>query len=468
MHDIILIETGNSKDASAGLTDRYPYPAIGLLSLSSFLKLHGYNVFIVDLRMELFSRDEFQKHISTLSKCPLAVGLTSYTESVQETHEIIGYVKEVFDEVSIIVGGPHASFMGPELLTNCSIDFVVRGEGESTLLLLLEHLRSPSSISLESIDGLSYMDGKSIKSTPDRRFITSLDALPVPDYENSPGVLEEVYKSKFVLVSSRGCPGKCVFCASRALSGSQYRFYSDQWIKAVIVYYLNFYQFDTLNFLDDTLTADTNRFLKVAAHIKHIREKSKRFTWVCKSRTDVFSEEIATALEDSECYSVHFGIESSDSEVLGKIGKGVTIEKAFDAIIIANSHSIGVECSFIIGHYCDTLETIERTLILARVLKERIFSSSSIGISTPFPGTPLRLHSKGLGIEINDHPWSCYDLTQPIYNTSEFSENDLRKASYFFRLAPTSELIQGPFTGICHENYYREINRRLGMNFNEA
>ena len=468
MHDIILIETGSSKNTNAGLGDRYPYPAIGLLSLSSFLKLHGYNVFIIDLRIELFSLDEFQEYISTLSKCPLAVGLTSYTEMVQETHEIVRYVKEVFPESSVIVGGPHASFMGNELLDNCDINFVIRGEGENTLLLLLEHMKHPSSITLESIDGLSYMKGKSTKSTPDRKFINSLDALPIPDYENSPGILEEVYKSKFILVSSRGCPGKCVFCASRALSGSVYRFYSDQWIKAVIVYYLNHYQFHALNFLDDTLTANSDRFFKVASHIKYIRENSKKFTWVCKSRTDVFSEEIATALNNSGCYSVHFGIESSDSEILKKIGKGVTIEKALNAIIVANKHNVGAVCSFIIGHYCDTLEKIEKTLILARILKERTLSSSTIGISTPFPGTPLRVHEKCFGIVISTHPWSCYDLSQPIYSTSEFSENDLRKAIYLFRFASNTELIKGPLTGICHEEYYETLKSKLEMKSNET
>ena len=122
----------------------------------------------------------------------------------------------------------------------------------------------------------------------------------------------------------------------------------------------------------------------------------------------------------------------SCSDVLDAIAKHIQLEQSFDAILAARRHGLRVDCSFILGHHTDTLKTIEKTIMFAQVVRDSKIGTAVIGISTPFPGTRLFEDADILGIVLSTHNWHKYDLVHPTYHTSNFTENDLKRAQYFF------------------------------------
>src|SRR5690606_10497151 len=112
--------------------------------------------------------------------------------------------------------------------------------------------------------------------------------------------------------------------------------------------------------LDDSFTVNRRRLRKFVAYLKQLDIHKP---WSCKSRVDVIDEEMVELLSTSHCKSVHVGVESGDDEVLRTIEKHITLAKVFRAIKLLTSSGMRTECSFILGHPADTLETMEKTLI---------------------------------------------------------------------------------------------------------
>jgi radical SAM superfamily enzyme YgiQ (UPF0313 family) len=367
--DIILIESASSGMGRRDVKEHYRYPPFGLLCLSSFLKMHGYQVFIIDLMLEDHSIKGFQERLAALTDSPLAVGISVYTDSAPEAIELAGIVKQVFPVTSVIAGGPHATFRADELLSHKQIDFVVRREGEVTLVELLEHIRAPVDYPAGEVLSVTYRrDNGTIVANPDRPFVKQLDQLPFPDYE-AIHFLRSTFHQRFLIVSSRGCPGDCVFCASRAMSGSRYRFHSAEWMFSLLVEYQARYGFHLMVLMDDTFTVNRLRARRFCRYLEEQWPAEAKLNWTCKSRADGVDDDMCTLISQAGCVSMHVGVESADQEVLDSIAKNMTLERVLEALVSARKHGISADCSFIIGHPSDTLETIEKTLILARVIR---------------------------------------------------------------------------------------------------
>jgi len=258
----VLILSSSSSIGRLGIRMMYGFPPTGLLCLSSLLKVHGYRVDVCDLIFEDFSRAGFVAHLQSLAKAPVMVGICVYTENVNESLEIASLSKQAFPQTKVVLGGPHATFCYDELLQHQCVDFVVRGEGESNIIQLVEYISSPSSFPLQAIPGIAYKievdGGHQIEVTKSSSFITCLDILPFPDYP-AWKCANDHYPRIFSFVSSRGCPSECIFCASRAFSGNKYRFHSAEWVFSALFYYQKLYGFVRFGFFDDTFLANKSR-----------------------------------------------------------------------------------------------------------------------------------------------------------------------------------------------------------------
>ncbi len=431
-NDVILIESAGSSVTREMFKEKYPYPPLGILSIASFLKMHGYTVHVLDLMIENYSREEFKKRLKALCPDPLAVGISLYTDCFYEGLEIGAIARDAFPSSHILMGGPHATFRPEEVLSHPYVDFVIRCEGESATVELLEHIKHPEAFGIEHVASISYRDADGrVCSNPGRPFITNLDILPFPDYELLP-VLRESYGESFMFVSSRGCPGDCVFCSSRAMSGKRYRFSSPEWIFSMTYEYYCRYKFNRMVFLDDTFTVNRRRAHTFCQYLLEHWPEGKPPRWACKSRVDKVNDDICAEIARAGCLSLHIGVESADQGVLDAIAKHIRLEQTFEAILAARRHGLRVDCSFILGHHADTLETIEKTILLAQVVRDNRIGTAAIGISTPFPGTRLFEEADALGIEFSTRNWHKYDLIHTTYHTSNFTENDLKRAQYFF------------------------------------
>lgn len=433
--EIILINSSVSKMERHFIREMYAFPPVGLLYLSSLLKIHGYKVELCDLLFEDFTPKKFMEHLHSLARSPAMVGITVYTENVQEALETASLAKKTFPETKVVLGGPHATFRYEEMLKNDCIDFVVRGEGESSTILLLESIFSPQCIPLESIPGIAYKifekDGSyRIHFTDQPSFIERLDILPLPDYPAWSKRSE--YSEIFSFVSSRGCPGNCIFCASSALSGRKYRFHSAEWVFSMLYFFWHLYRFNRFVFLDDTFLANKLRAKNFCSYLRQYWPGERLPKWACKSRVDVIDQDIVHTIVEVGCISVHIGVESGNQNVLDHIGKKITLSQVYNSLRLLNKYGLKADCSFIIGHHCDTLESIEETILLAQAIEAVGMGSATIGVSTPFPGTRLLEEAEALGIQIKNLEWSKYDLATPIYETCEVKEPHLRKALFYF------------------------------------
>lgn len=459
--DVILIESTGSSALREMFKQRYPYPPVGILSISSFLKLHGYRTHLIDLMLEDYSRAGFAERLRSMGARPIAVGVSVYTDCFQEGIEIIAAVRQALPGTPIVVGGPHGTFRPEEVLRQTAADFVVRHEGESPIVELLEHLRSPEGLPLERIASLSYRGGDGqVHSNPPRPFLTRLDQLPFPDYDGLPA-LRSSYAESFLFVSSRGCPGDCIYCASRAMSGRRYRFHSAEWIFALAYEYHRRHRFHRLVFLDDTFTVDRRRARSFCRYLREAWPGATPPRWVCKSRVDTLSDEICAEIAEAGCVAVHIGVESGDQRVLDAIAKHIRLDQVFSALRAIHRHGMRADCSFIIGHHADTRETIEKTVLFAEAIRQSGLGTAVIGISTPLPGTRLLDAAAELGVEITVRNWARYTLTNPIYHTRNFTENDLRRAMLAFDQGTAGGPGGVGLTALDHREFREELARFL-------
>jgi radical SAM superfamily enzyme YgiQ (UPF0313 family) len=215
------------------------------------------------------------------------------------------------------------------------------------------------------------------------------------------------------------------------MSGRQYRFHSTEWILGLVYEYFNRYHFEMLGIVDDSFTVNRLRTKRFCRYLSQIW-RDTAIPFECKSRANHISDELCCELRDAGCFQIHIGVESFDEGVLKKIAKEVTITQIIDAIHKIRKNGVIPYCSFIIGNPGDTRETIARTVIFAKLLIDYGIAKSGVAYATPFPGTKLFLDADDLGIKKMSRSWRKYNYWDPIFETSEFTTSDLRKAMNWF------------------------------------
>ncbi|WMM25970.1 radical SAM protein [Tissierella sp. MB52-C2] len=420
---VLLILSSANKLRRKSFSDKSSAPPLGLIYIGNMLKIHGYPVEIIDLSVEDYSLDDFKQFLEQYS--PDVVGISVYTETYFSSIEISKIIKSCVPSCKIVLGGAHVTFLPEESLLNDSVDFVVRNEGEFAFVQLMEYLNNSHSYIIENIKGLSYKNAKGeIISNEQRGYLKNLDVLPIPDENILPS---ENYTYAATILSSRGCPGGCIYCASRAMSGGKYRTRSIENFIGEIYFKYKKYGIKYFNIFDDTFTANVKRLSLFCENIKEIGED---ITWRCDSRADVLNEDILHMLKDAGCIAIHIGIESGSQEVLDGLKKYIDLKHAEAMVKYANSIGIRPMCSFIIGHHSDTYETIDMTVELGIKFKNEYNAMVAFSTNTPYPGTYLYNNAEKLGITIHTKNWNKYDIVQPVISTKNISCTELRNIMY--------------------------------------
>ncbi len=379
---VVLLNTGSDNMTLKKIfRDNVHYPPFGLLNLYSFLTLHGYRVEIVDIYTNALSTQDFLDKMMTLAEPAIAVGISTYTENFALAENLIVLVKKIFPQTKIIMGGPHVSFL-PDEAFKMGADYVVLFEGESSLLMSLEHIKYPDALPIENIKGVAYRKDSKTVINPRREYIRNLDYIPLTlqQYDEN-NCSDTVY-----LLTSHGCPAKCIFCASAAFSGNKFRMHSAEWIVSFIYYFYQKYKPSRVNFVDDNFMVNKKRLKKVFMLLNRLKMK---IIWDARCRIDQLDESFIRFLSDAGCKNVHLGVESGDQAVLDSINKRISLESFFKYFKMLVAGGIRPSCSFIIGHHSDTPETIEKTLLLAHKIESSNLGNVAVGIATPFPGTFL-------------------------------------------------------------------------------
>lgn len=415
--DVLLITPPTSKNYKKKMADKVSMPPLGQLYIASNLKKFNFTVELIDMSVSFYTKNEFVKKLKMLN--PRIIGLSTFIESWDALKLLATIIKETLPNVVLIAGGSCATFLYENMLKDLNYDYVIFGEGEFTFLDICDSvIRSIGDI--KSIDGIAFIDSGGVVKTRCRSRIANLDGLCFPDRSL---INLENYAYPITISTSRGCPGKCIFCSSKSFWGEKIYFRSCENILEEIIEIEKKLKVNSFFIVDDTFTANQNRVVQFCNLLK---TSGKSFVWGCESRADIVNEDLIKILYDSGCRKIQFGMESSSNDILKKIGKNVTIEQIENSVSLASNYGISVNVSFIIGHPFDTDKTITNTIKFALYLKDKYDANVIGSILTPYPGTDIYENANSYGIEILTSDFNRYTMNESIINTKYLTANDLR------------------------------------------
>ena len=394
-------------------------PPLGLLSIASMLKMHGYNVEIIDLSVKNCRTEDINEIIESIR--PILIGFSVYTENVDATFNMCRYFKRRYPDIPIVLGGPHPT-LGPEYcMRKRYVDFISRGDGEQSALELLEAIRTDQRlIRFKDINGLIYLDQNGqYQYGGERRNLENLDLLPVINRDFIPEAYESITPTVY---SSRGCPGRCIYCAAPSMSGGKYRIrdIENVFLETMLVT-KRCGGSREIFYIDDTFTVFRDR---VERFIELCENSSTKIIWRCESRVDALfkSSDLLEGMKRAGCQRIQFGIESGNQAVLDKIRKNMKLSEAREIVDKTIQCGIPVAASFMFGHYCDTVETMNDTLLLMEEFKRKYGSMIDVvyGLNTPFPGTYQYDNLEKLGMHFTVQSYAQLDMYGPVIKTENF------------------------------------------------
>jgi radical SAM superfamily enzyme YgiQ (UPF0313 family) len=338
---------------------------------------------------------------------PAVVGITTKSQNYLSACLIAKIVKSLDPDIPVVIGGPHPSLAGTEVLREPAIDMAAMGEGEETLVEILEAVQGRRSLS--SITGLVYRDGGRAVANPPRPYLGDLDTLAFPitvaqtsliDYEKYP---PEAFKYIFGV---RGCPYACTFCGSRYIWGRNVRFRSPQNIVAemreIQKVGVNYIHFD-----DDTFGVRKSFIRDLCREIK---DRGAGLSWSCEIHVRLVDDETIALMKSAGCRSILLGVESGNNEMLQRIGKNITIDDAFRAARIIKKHGIYLHAFFIVGFPQETQASLDDTIAAITSLPADVVVYS---IFTPYFGTELFDWCKQQGIIPEDFNAALHNHQSP-------------------------------------------------------
>jgi radical SAM superfamily enzyme YgiQ (UPF0313 family) len=391
-----------------------PSPPLGLSYAAAACEAAGATVRIFDFIVSRYTPEKLAAALDSFR--PDAVGAASVTMNFYQAAAIIQDVKRHNPRIVTMMGGPHVSFdIESTLRSYPELDLVVVGEGEQTLSELVPVLTSPQE--WEKISGIAFRKDGGIFVTPARPLIEDLDALPLPARHLLPMSRYLALGYPVSIITSRGCPNKCIFCLGRRMVGHKGRFRNPKLVVDEIEQILA-YGFTRINIADDLFTASKQR---VNVLCEEILRRGVKFAWSAFARVNTVDREILAVMKKAGCDAISFGIESGNPEMLKRIRKGITIEQAREATRICKEADITTHASFMVGLPGETPETLTQTARFA----EELGIFFGYHMLAPFPGTTVREEIDKYDLQILTDDWSLYDANHPVVRTSRVRPEDM-------------------------------------------
>jgi radical SAM superfamily enzyme YgiQ (UPF0313 family) len=394
---------------------------LGLAYLGSMLR-EEHEVRIIDGLTLNYGAEELTREFKRYE--PDVVGITATTPAIYDAYEVAGLAKELNPNVKTVIGGPHVTFTAKETLEECpALDVVVRNEGELTAKELLDAFER--GMPVKNISGISFRDGEGIKETEGRPFIKNLDEIPFPAYELLPMSEYKMGNHGYgMMMTSRGCPFNCIFCASSTLCGKRWRARSAENVLEELRMLNNEFGAREIEFMDDTFTLSKRRAEEICdLMIKEKKGGGMDISWSCSTHANTIDRELAAKLKEAGCHDVYIGAESGSQRILDFIGKATSLEKVRKAVATVKKTGLNVLASFIIGVPGETVRTIKETIKFAKRLNP---TYAQFTLCTPFPGTALFKFAKEKGLLITTD-WRRYTTVEQIMNIPGVSAAELRR-----------------------------------------
>ncbi len=347
------------------------------------------------------------------------VGISSITRTQPPSYELARRLKGLNPGVWTVFGGPHVTALPEEALQYG--DVVVRREGDASLVEVMERLAEDrQNPCLEEIQGISYRDRNGeIRHNPDRAFLSSeqLSALPLPVYPDA--VRKGINHS--VIVTSRGCPFQCDFCAVISQFGCGYRFLEVDRAVELIEHTLRQTR-KPIFFGDDNFNAKPFR---TKAILEKVLQKGIRMpSWGAQVRVEAAQDKDMLALmKRAGCTKVYVGFESINQESLDLFNKRTSREKNEDAIRRFHEAGLSIHGMFVLGSDADTVRTVRDTVAFAKRVK---MGTAQFFALTALPGTPMTARYSENG-KVLSRNWHLYDAHHVVIRPARMTPHLLQK-----------------------------------------
>ena len=385
-------------------------PPLGLLSIGGILEREGIDVEIVPAEILKLGWREIEKKIR--DDRPDIVGVTSTTENRFQSFDLVRRAKKARPQALTVMGGPHASMAAEDALAHIpELDVVVRGEGEETTLELCRVLeRKPEVNGISHVPGISYRANGRVISNPPRSPIFNLDGLPFPTFHLIPfekyNFLVEVpgrgHLPAINIMTSRGCPFNCNFCATPINWGRAVRTRSPQNVVREIESHIERYGIRVVHFYDDTFNLSHRRTEEIS---NLILERKLPIFWQCEIRIDLMTKPQLAKMKESGLFYVSFGIEAGSERVRNSVvNKKVSLKDFENVVSWCRELEIIPNAFFIFSHPTETWDEAQETIRLIEQYRDVV--EASVAILHVYPGTPLERTAREIGLLTADFSWT--------------------------------------------------------------
>jgi radical SAM superfamily enzyme YgiQ (UPF0313 family) len=410
-------------------------PPIGLVYITTYLRdragLNPNNLRIIDLNyMNL--EEELEKF------CPNIICFSAMTVDYGKVSKLAQKMRKKY-QIPFILGGVHISTLPSSLCK--SFDIGVLGEGELTLAEIIKVYSKNMSLSereLKKIKGIVFFwNNKLILNTP-REPIKELDSLPIPDFKL---VNRDYFKEseipavssigiKCYLITSRGCPYRCLFCSTSRFWGRM-RFHSADYTARIVKKAIEDFGATHVRVMDDLFSVSVQRVREVKEAFENYGLLNKIKTIECQPRANLMTDELCKALKEIKVKTLNFGFESGSERMLQWLKQeSVTVEMNRKAILMCNKYGFNVYGSLMYGSPSETLEDMQKTNeFIDFALKHHAKHIWSF-ISTPFPATPFWDVALKRGKVKNDMDWnllSHQNIDDPLLLDESIDKEEFKK-----------------------------------------
>jgi anaerobic magnesium-protoporphyrin IX monomethyl ester cyclase len=351
---------------------------IGLLYIAATLEEAGFSVEFTDYQNEDVKRKADPEVLSQFMKSSSpVVGISVFCNALPSVMKAVSLLKKTQD-VTVILGGPAASVNTERILELSEIDIAVIGEGEKTIVEVMEALQKGDSLS--SVRGICYRDNGTIVTTPEQERITDLDSVPFPAYHH---IDFGEYRKEANIITARGCPFRCTFCV-KSIWKSRKTFRS---VENVIEELLQIEDsIDRINLSDDTFILEKERVLDFCQQLK---KEGIDINWSCTGRVGIMPDSLLESMHSAGCDTLFLGIESGSISILKKIKKEFTPEQARKDILRAKKYFDRVYTSYMWGFPEESLEDFYDTVMFQMDDVQIPGVQPVMTLVTPFQSTSL-------------------------------------------------------------------------------
>jgi anaerobic magnesium-protoporphyrin IX monomethyl ester cyclase len=388
---------------------------VGFVYIAGSLRAAGYDPVIYDAMSMWSTHDDIRKKIE--HERPDVVATTAFTAEIVDGLKVLKSAKEVDPRIITVIGNVHPTFCFDELLKEHHgiLDFIVRREGEETMVELLDCLSAGGDPA--KVRSIAFFDKGGVTATSERPFIQDLDALPMAwDLVDWPLYTYKPMEGSVLAVvsSSRGCNQQCSFCSQQLFWNRNWRMRSAENFVAELEYLKSRHGVDVVMIPDETPTLSRPRWERI---LDLLIERKSGIKILMETRVDdiLRDEDILWKYQEAEIDHIYVGVESTSQATLDAFHKNIKVEDSRRALDLINHYDIVSETSFVLGMPDDTKDSIRSTVELAKFYNPDLAFFLAIA---PWPYSEIYPLLKD---HIAVWDYSRYNLVEPVVRPKQMT-----------------------------------------------